>query len=147
VVGFAGLGNKIMRNLWSPVVLIWTAMIVVEKSTDAWRSWRSSTAKPPSPIEFLNIKHLPSPFLAHDAKFPMLADNWLRRPSFCILVYCRRHKRCRKMWRIIRMVASCHQILGLLSRHPLGRSCMTLVQGQCLEEPEQVGVRILKFPT
>ena len=40
MVGIAGLGSKRMRNLWSPVELIWTAVVVVVKSTGAWRSWR-----------------------------------------------------------------------------------------------------------
>lgn len=142
--GVAGLGSKRMRNLWSPVELIWTAIVVVVKKTNAWRSWRSSSAKPPAPIEFLNIKHLPPPFLAHDTKCPMLAEDWLHRPSFCILVYCRQHKRCRKMWKIIRTVASYHQIMSLLSRHPLRRISMILVRGPCWEEPVQIGVRILK---
>lgn len=84
------------------------------------------------------------PFLAHDTKCPMLAEDWLHRPSFYILVYCRQHKRCRKMWKILRTVASYHQTLSLLSRNPGGRFSMILVRGPCWEEPEQIGVRIKK---
>lgn len=84
----------------------------------------------------------PPTFLAHDTKCPMLAEDWLHRPSFYILVYCRQHKRCRKMWKILRTVASYHQILSLLSRNPLGRFSMIVVRGPCWEEPEEIGVRI-----
>jgi len=86
----------------------------------------------------------PHPFLAHDTECPMLAEDWLRRPSFYILVYCRQHKRCRKMWKILRTVASYHQILSLLCRNPGGRFSMILVREPCWEEPEQIGVRIKK---
>jgi hypothetical protein len=84
----------------------------------------------------------PPPFLAHDTKIPMLAEDWLHRPSCCIPVYCTQRKRCRKMWKIIRTVASYHQILNLLSCSPLRRSSMIPVRGPCWEEQEQVGVRI-----
>lgn len=146
--GVARLGN--VRQKWPPVALILSATVAVVRRSDAWHSRRPSPTKPHFPNKFLNLKQTPScsPAASFQSWPPTGCIGYLF--IFCVplqsllsVLLCSQHKKCRRMWRTIRMVGSYLQNLGCLNRSPLRLTYTILIQEPCWEEPEEVGVRIL----